>query len=102
MFGLDLDGKIRPVFPEKYEIENGDDAKSLAQLEHSDYQTSEARITNDSLIEHYLTGFKFSTETLPEKIKHVGTKNIILNFDISKKNHISIFDTVCTLMQGTS
>ena len=55
----------KPAVTEKYESEYGDESRSLAQLEDSDYQNSEARIRmNDHQNERYLTSLKLSIEKL--------------------------------------
>ena len=44
MFDGGLEGKIEPVVTEKYEIEYGDETKSLVFLDSSENQKSEAWI----------------------------------------------------------
>ena len=59
-----------PAVTEKINIEHGHESKSLAKIEHSDYQNSERRLSmNSFLIEHYLTCFKFSIQNLLEETK---------------------------------
>ena len=56
----------------KFEIEYGDESKSLAQLEYSDHQHFEATIIlNDYLIEQYSKKFKLLIDTLTEEMKPV-------------------------------
>ena len=63
MFDWKLDGITEPVVTQKFEIEYGDESKSLAQLESSDYQNIEARIRlNDYLYEHYWTSPGFDAK----------------------------------------
>ena len=70
MFDWDLDGKVRPVVTDKFELEHGNESKLLAHSDSSDSYNSEARIkTTDFLFENYCENFCFSIENLLEENK---------------------------------
>ena len=53
MFDWHFNGKVDPVVTEKYETVYEDESKSLAHLEYSSNQISEAKIgMSDFLIQH--------------------------------------------------
>ena len=92
MLDWDLDGKTTLVVTEKFEIENGNESNSLAQLKDSNYRNSEARIGfNDHLLEHYWTSSKLLIETLMDKLGLYLQAFFRLNIDITQWK--KIFDS---------
>ena len=76
-----LTEETRPVVTVKYEIEYGDESKSLAQLEKSDYQKSGTRMRiRDWFIEYSCTSFKLLIEILLEQIRLVVIEKFELEF----------------------
>ena len=70
MFDGDLEGEIEPVITEKYEIECGDESKSLVFLGSSENRKSEAWIKTIFLKnKNYCQNFNFSIEILLEDLK---------------------------------
>ena len=103
MFDWEHDGEMKPVVTQKFEIEYGDEWKSLAQLEYSIYQNSEVgRRLIDYLIKYYWTNFKLLIETLTEKLGLELQRSLRLNKEINQKClHIWILRKIKTLRQGS-
>ena len=69
-FDLDIDGKIKPVFTQLFEIEYGDESELLAHLDSTDKRNAQVRIkTVQFLIKYYCKSFKLSIDTLMEEIR---------------------------------
>ena len=95
MFDWGLDGKIKPVVTEKYEIEYGDVSNSFAQLEYSDFQKSDERIRiNGYIIGHRLASFKLLIETLIEEIKRIVREEDEIDYTDESKllSHLDSLD----------
>ena len=73
--------KNTTLVTKKNEIEYADESKTLAQLEHSNYQDSEIKTRmNYYPIEHHLKSFKLLIETLHEENMTVVTGKIKFEF----------------------
>ena len=76
---------------EIFEIEHGDESQSLANLDSSDNQNSEARIkTIYYLLDFYCKSFKLSIEILLEEIRPIVIDNYEMEF---RYKSIKTFDS---------
>ena len=84
-FDRDLDGKIKPVVTEKFEVEYWDESNLFACLDSSDKQNAGVKIkTIEVRIEYSFETFKFSTGTFLGDIRLVFIEK--KNFE-NRQNH---------------